>query len=274
MKVFWILVLTLGFVAGCGSEKDADKIGDAQFCLDALPSTPPPTGAQIQECTDKVAGISSSGAMNILCSAGFIREGFSNTQRYVDATKSVETGTGQTQTASMMGILSFTSTGSIATDTANAQTNFEYCYKSAGKGATLLAAFSSLSMGMYNYLQSAAAADGSADPDCPATPTTVGGYGAYPLEGCIAGFPDNPFTHPQALLQLASLIDVNAAAGSAAATLQSSLGQTIITTNSISCVSGGNANKALCEVFQKAIADGGGTARGTAVQFFTKLLTP
>lgn len=272
MKKITMILLVLAF-AGCGKETDADKIGAAQACLDALPDTPAPTSAELAECTDKIAGLDSSGAQNIFCSAGFIREGFGNLKHYTDAFKAIDTGTGQNQQQNMMGLLSFTSTSNITTDTTNAQTNFNYCLNSGSKGATILAAFSSLSMGVYGYIQAAATAGGGSA-SCPASPTQSGDYKMYPLADCIgvlSAFPPVLASPIAAATYMAELADPNAAAASAAGQLQVSIGNTILSTNRLSCSSGGNANNAMCDIFKTAIGNET-EARPIAINFFKSLI--
>lgn len=270
MKRICLAALVMLSFAGCGKETDSDKIGSAQACLDKLKGTLAPAQSDIDNCTDHVSGMTSPGAMGIFCSAGFIREGFSNLQHYTDAFKAIDTGTGQSQQQNMMGLLSFTASSNIATDTANAQANFTYCLASGGKGATILSAFSSLSMGLYNYLQSAAAMGGGSV-QCPTAPQATGDYKAYPLADCIAALPLIAIGSPQTQQALADLGNPNVSASSGAGQLQVSLGNTILSTNRLSCSSGGNANNAMCDIFKTAIGNDS-DPRQIAVNFFKGLV--
>lgn len=135
-------VLSLG-LAGC-EETDADKIGDAQFCLDKA------TAATAQSCLDKIEGIETAGANVVRCSAGFMTEGFTDAARLIDAIDQLESG--GDGASGLMSLLAFRSKSSGALNKAFVDEVFGFCEKSGqgslvklgtlAKAATTLAAIS------------------------------------------------------------------------------------------------------------------------------------
>lgn len=122
--------LSLPFLSGCGG-KDADKIGDAQICLDSA------TAATANSCLEKISGLTSKAAYALRCAGGFIAEGFDRPEKYIQAySQLTATPTGCTGTCSptlgVMALLTFSST-----DTASA--TYDNCYLSGSQGYTLLA---------------------------------------------------------------------------------------------------------------------------------------
>lgn len=121
-----ILLCTSSFaLISCTKAKDSDKIGDAQFCMDTA------TAANVQECVDKVAGIETSGAYIIRCSANFIENGFGSSQQIVDMFENLDSSGGSS--LGFLGALNFA-------DTAAANTTFDNCTKTNQKGLTMLGA--------------------------------------------------------------------------------------------------------------------------------------
>lgn len=123
-------ILILPFLSGCGG-KDADKIGDAQMCLDNA------TAATANACLEKIDGLTSKAAYAIRCSGGFIAEGFDQPSKYIEAYKKLSTPpTGCSGTCSptlgVMTLLTFSSMN-------NANTTYTNCYLSGSQGYTLLA---------------------------------------------------------------------------------------------------------------------------------------
>jgi hypothetical protein len=239
---YFLVILTSTFLFGCGSATDVDKIGDAQQCLNSA------TATTAMSCTTKVEGLSSTGAYNIRCAAAFVREGFANPTKYTTAFSNLSNGQG---TASFMGLVSFSSTGVIATDAANANTTFNDCYNAAAKGKTLISAFGYFSTALLNFFA------GTGATACK-TPTS----GAYNLDTCMQ---QAAIANPQYLLDIAS---TSTADSSASGLVQSAIGSVIISTYTISC-SGTGANKELCSTLQKAIAAGGSNPRSVFTSFFT-----
>lgn len=242
-----LVTLTSILFFGCGSETEVDKIGDAQQCLNSATST------TAMDCATKVEGLSSTGAYNIRCAAAFVREGFANPAKYTSAFSNLNNGQG---TANFMGLVSFSSTGAIATDATNADTTFNDCYKANAKGKTLISAFGYFSTALLNFF---AGTNASA---CK-TPTS----GAYNLETCMQ---QAAIANPQYLLDIASTSTEDS---SASGRVQTAIGSVIMSTYAISC-SGAGANKELCATLQKAISAGGSNPRTVFTSFFSTSVKP
>jgi len=99
-------------------------------------------GFTAMDCVTKVDGLTSTGSYNIRCAAAFVREGFANPTKYTTAFDSLK---GSSGTSGFMGLITFSSAKSIATDTANANTTFNDCFKAGAKGKTLISSFGYLS---------------------------------------------------------------------------------------------------------------------------------
>lgn len=249
MKTFArALVIALSVTLfSCGGSTDADKIGDAQLCFDNLGSTT--TVDAVNECMAMVDGISSAGAQNIRCSGGFIREGFSNVQKYVDAFRAIEGGTGGTQMQNMMGLLTFTSASTAPLNYSNASTTFNSCLASGGKGSTLLASFAFFAMGLIKYFVVKGGC-GTAPPYV--FNTCASGVGVMDLSN-LAGPTASSTVDPEA-------IDA-----------QASMGAVIISTYRLSCT-GTGANVDLCAKLGTAVTAGAGNPRSVAISFLGSVL--
>ncbi|MBN8537659.1 MAG: hypothetical protein J0M15_11450 [Deltaproteobacteria bacterium] len=256
-KVFRVLFISVLFfytpfiLSSCGSEKDVDKIGNAQQCLNEA------TSSTAMDCVTKVDGLTSTGSYNIRCAAAFVREGFANPTKYTTAFDSLK---GSSGTSGFMGLITFSSAKSIATDTANANTTFNDCFKAGAKGKTLISSFGYLSTALLNYFASILGTT-----EC-STPSTSG----YDLTSCIASAKAvNPATDLEKATKLALIVSSTESDSSDAGKVQSSVGSVIISTYTISC-SGKGANQDLCDKLSASITAGGGTSspRGVAISFF------
>lgn len=255
----WILSIAMisFLLPSCGAKKEVDQIGDAQLCLDKLGASP--AAADVNECLSKVADLSSPAAETIRCSGGFMKEGFASGKRFIDAFSAINGGTTNSSTQALMGILTFTSANTLTTDTSNARSAFTSCLASGGKGSTLLASFSYLTMGLVSFFNAKGAGT------CPTTPTTAaGGYKFYDISTCIST------CSVACAIGSASLIDANTA-DVTSATTQSALGAVIIATYNASCT-GSTANQDLCGTFSTAVSGAGGDPRKVATQFFSSVL--
>jgi hypothetical protein len=63
-----LIALSSLLISGCGKETDADKIADAQACLDQA------TPSNVSDCVDKVSGVSGKGAELIRCVAVYVKQ--------------------------------------------------------------------------------------------------------------------------------------------------------------------------------------------------------
>lgn len=258
MKHGFVAFIACACLLSCGSSTESDKVGDAQTCLDQLTSTS--STSDVNTCISKVDGLSGAGAEGIRCSGGFIREGFSNGTRLISAFTSIDGGTGSSNVQSLMGLLSFTSAGDLATDYSDSNTTFTACLDSGAKGATLLASFSFFTMGLVKYFVAKSMCAGTQSTDA----TT--GFKYYDLSGCITTASS---TIPNATATLVPLLSATTA-DSDAQTAQTTIGAIIIASYELSCTgSGANAN--LCSLLSTAITAAGGTSnpRAVAVNFFS-----
>ncbi len=243
----------------CGSEKDADKIGNAQICLDNLPVSATPT--QVDACMTAIEGISSAEAEHLRCAGAFMKEGFLDPTKVADAMSSIGGGT-----LGFMSFMSFTSEGGIAADTTNAANAFSSCFNSGAKGTTLISSFTYIAMALYQYMSDNDTS--GVGNNCAAAP--AGSPLSYDLScsaaWAVAGTNALP-GGPAAELGDAATVDP------AAISVQNALGAVIIATASASCGET-QVNADLCATFDTAITNGGGVGspRGVAVEFISTLL--
>lgn len=145
-KTFAALLSTSILLASCGKETDADKIADAQACLDKSTAS---NDAAIQACMDKVSAITTAAAEGIRCSGNFMKEGFTDPATISNAFSQIESsGNGN----NLMGLITFNEGGSLSADFTNGQNTFSYCYNSGGKGSTMIAAFAYMPIAIHYYL--------------------------------------------------------------------------------------------------------------------------
>ncbi len=94
MRHLILLTLTLSipfiflFNSGCSSDNDQKKLGEAQACLDQVP-TDDPTSAN--DCFAFISSVDSPQADAIRCSIGFLGGGI-NTPKIIDAVKRIDSG--------------------------------------------------------------------------------------------------------------------------------------------------------------------------------------
>ncbi len=250
---FLIGSLSLLVFASCGSEKETDKIGDAQICLNKATDL-----ASSNACLTKIEGIESTAAYGVRCNGSFIAEGFASPTKYITALSSLNGAGG---TANFMGLVTFTSAGALTTDLSNAASTFSNCLNSGAKGTTLLASFGYLAMSIYNHARSTGATPSA----CPATPTS----GSYAFSACLNQyFSTDIIANATAISQMICPTTANASAS----TLQTSIGSIIVSTYNISCA-GTGANQSLCATLNTTITNAGGTSntRTIASSFFATL---
>lgn len=125
-----VLTFAMGTLVSCGP-KDADKIGQAQLCLDKA------TKGTAAACMEKIAGIETKSANVLRCSAGFIDEGFTEPARFKMAFDALGNNSGS-NTETFMGVLAFSSKSTAPLNTTFAYETYEYCAKSGAKGLMLL----------------------------------------------------------------------------------------------------------------------------------------
>lgn len=127
IKQFTTLILLSSslLVTSCGPSS-ADKVGDAQLCLDTA------TASTVSTCVDKVSGLETSGAYLIRCSANFIQKGFGDPAQLISTFKNLDS-TGSGTTTAFLAALNFA-------DNTFASKTYEYCLKTNQRGLSLLAA--------------------------------------------------------------------------------------------------------------------------------------
>jgi len=224
------LVVVLAFVLGCGSEKESDKVGDAQICMNKVTSgTPSVAKGQVDLCLAKVSGLESKSASGVRCNGGFISEGFASPQKYINALDTLK-GTGGA--TSFMGLITFTSSGNVTSDTTNAQTTFNECLTSGAKGTTIISSFGYFAMAMYRYMTTAGAG-------CSTSPTASG----YDINACTTAF---------VALGAVPLIEMFNFSSTTQSTIdfQSGLGSVLASTYTLSCASS-SANADMCSLLNK-----------------------
>lgn len=248
MKMIQILpiIASIIILTSC-AQKDSDKIGDAQACLDKAKNS-----SQANTCITKVEGINSASADGIRCAGKFIGEGFSDPQKYITALNNLSGGGGIT---GLMGALSFSSQNDITVDTDNAETTFGYCANSGGKGATLLAVFAYLNNAIYEFIRT-----GSSNGACATTPVS----GGYSFASCLSADAMN------VLPNMIQLVDMAATSGSSAYNIQSALGAAILTTYNISC-EGGSISSEMCTTLGNSVTGGAGNNRQMFKSFLCTL---
>ena len=250
MKNIFLILLALGLVA-CGKEKDADKVGNAQLCLDKLGYSSSPS--EVSDCVSKADGVETAAAYGIRCAGSFMKEGFLNPNKIISAMNQLNGAAGGT--TNFMSLITFTSAGAIATDTTNSSSAFDYCLRGQGKGSTLLASFGFMAMSLYSFMRAKGAV-------CSGTPAATG----YDFVGCGTSFVTS---QPLAAIQLGNASSVDPAT----ITIQRSLGAVLISTSNISCT-GTSANTTLCSTISTSISEAGGInadPRAIAVRFVINL---
>lgn len=142
-----IASLSMTLLAGCSTSTDADKIGDAQYCLDDLPisfASQAERTASVNACLDKLGSVSSKQASLIRCSANFLIEGFGDPSKLVNALEKVNNGGGGNATVGMMSVLAFSSKSTATENAAFAQQTLSYCQEAGNPGFVLVASFSNI----------------------------------------------------------------------------------------------------------------------------------
>lgn len=126
-----VVVMAGGLLTACGPS-EADKIGEAQLCLDTAPQ------GQAAQCLEKIAGIDTPAANTLRCSAGFIDEGFTQPARFKSAFDQLS-NSGNSGTEAFLSVLSFRSKSTADENLTLATETYGHCVKSGGKGVMLLA---------------------------------------------------------------------------------------------------------------------------------------
>jgi hypothetical protein len=130
MKILF-LMLAASLLTNCGA-KEADKIGDAQACIDKSTKT------TVNTCLSKIEGLTSQQAYLLKCSAGFIEQGFDDPNKFITAIKQLSASNGGGSTMlGMMGVLAFDDKDKAAATLSN-------CQKSKAKGFIMFASMANI----------------------------------------------------------------------------------------------------------------------------------
>jgi hypothetical protein len=126
-----LLPLTFGLITACsGKETDADKIADAQSCLDTA------TASTAEACLAKIEGMESPASYLIRCVAKFAKEGYTTPSK-ISAALAAQTG-GSTGSTNMMAALTFTTEATTTLNKTSSQQTYGYCVKSGSEGLIFL----------------------------------------------------------------------------------------------------------------------------------------
>ncbi|HEY8272036.1 MAG TPA: hypothetical protein VIG33_14185 [Pseudobdellovibrionaceae bacterium] len=132
LSCLYTLALSASFLISC-APKAADKIGDAQLCLDKA------TQGTAAACLEKIEGIDTAAANVMRCSAGFIDEGFTDPTRFKKAFDALsQKSAGATNTLTFLSFIAFSSKGTATENKAFATDTYNSCLKTKAKGLTLL----------------------------------------------------------------------------------------------------------------------------------------
>ncbi len=156
LAAIFILTATTALVS-CG-KKDADKIGEAQLCLDKATQT---TAA---ECKAMVDGIEKTGAYAIRCSANFMTEGFTQSARFKQAFDAFDNNS-PNNTEAFMSVMTFKNLTTIDANVSFANETFEYCAKTGSKGLMLLGTMASTSTTLSKVANSLTGGTSGSAPD-------------------------------------------------------------------------------------------------------------
>jgi hypothetical protein len=176
------VLATLSCVAllvSCGP-KEADKVGEAQLCIDSAKQ------GEAAACLEKIEGIESAAANTLRCSAGFIDEGFTQPARFKSAFEQLSNGSGSA-TEGFLSVLSFQSKATSDLNLQSATETYGYCVKSGAKGFMLLGSMANTATNLAKFAGSItpdatsitnAINDLVADPTNPANAPVVAAIGA------------------------------------------------------------------------------------------------
>lgn len=145
-----LLMGLLVFNSACNKETDADKIADAQSCLDVA------TSSDVAACVAKVEGIESEGAYRIRCAGKFVKEGFNNSTKLSTALSNISgtNSAGATGSVAMMAALAFTTESTSALNYASAQEAITYCGRAGSPGLVTLASLTFASTSLWSIGES------------------------------------------------------------------------------------------------------------------------
>lgn len=136
IKTALLFLSTISLIA-CGKETDADRIADAQSCLDKA------TATNVSECVSKVEGINTKGANLIRCVGTFVKQNLGTPSALAQIFTALDNngGGGGSGTVAVMNELSFKTNGGAvpnATDLSDANYAASICNESNSPGLGML----------------------------------------------------------------------------------------------------------------------------------------
>lgn len=129
----------------CGGIKEADKIANAQSCIDNATST------TVNQCVTKVEGIETKSAYLIRCIAKFIEEGFNESTRLSQVFQQIGSTSGASQGIQVMAVLGFKNGSSSSVNKQNAADAATYCQRSESKGLIMLSSLASTATAISSF---------------------------------------------------------------------------------------------------------------------------
>lgn len=134
-----LLVSSLFLVITSCAEKDADKVGDAQQCINKATKT------TALGCLSGISGLDSEAANAVKCAAIFISEGLSDPARMYEIVQN-SSQPGNSGVNSAFGVLAFQGNDSVtdATDVTKSTLSSGYCRKSKSPGLMWLSSLTSI----------------------------------------------------------------------------------------------------------------------------------
>ena len=134
----------MAVLAGCEDPSTADKVADAQLCMDNATDA-----TSANACVAKIADITTPEAYTLRCAAGFIGAGLTSPTNLSNALNAIKDNG---STASMLAYLDFG-------DTTTAATVFSNCQASNDQGLMLIAAMAKTATAVASYIPNGSTVD-------------------------------------------------------------------------------------------------------------------
>jgi hypothetical protein len=134
-----LIFLASIFFFGCSNNKDMEKVGNAQQCLDKSSSD------TASGCLTEIEGLTSKEAYLVKCAGGFIAEGFNDPTRLVSALQNAKSNNGGGSSATtVFSVLAFYKQTDPTLNVALAEKTYNNCTASENTGFSLIAALSNM----------------------------------------------------------------------------------------------------------------------------------
>jgi hypothetical protein len=136
-KIF-VFIMIAGLALSCSKRSDADKIQEAQSCLDSA------TQATWAECMTFVEGMESAASYNIRCVGKFIEQGFGSSTKLEQMMTAISGSSGTSESTGVMSALAFDASTDMALNNSNAEITLRYCSASESPGLIFLSSISQI----------------------------------------------------------------------------------------------------------------------------------